>query len=195
MFAGRWMIPLLATSLLIGATAARAQEDIPALLQRAERAAAAEDWTTAFTALEAASLEVFARMPLTVRNVTFVTAEPKGYGAYEPRPDSVFRPGEPLLVYLEPLGYAFERAEDGTLSYGFAADVAILSADGRVLGGQRDFGKWQFRTRSPATASFVSLRLDLEGLPAGDYQLAVRIRDAGSDETAEAMLPFTVRGE
>ncbi len=185
---------VLAGALATAAVATRAGEDVTALLERARQAIAADDWQAAFAALEPAYLEAFARMPLTIRNATFVTEEPASFGSYEPRPDSVFRPGEPLLVYLEPLGYAFRNADDGTVVYGFAADVAVLSADGQVLGGQRDFGNWEFRARTPNTASFVFLRLELEGLPAGDYQLAVRVRDGGSDEADEVILPFTIAG-
>ncbi len=186
---------LLAGALALAAMPARAgEEEVAALLERAGKAVAAGDWREAFAALEPAYLETFARMPLAIRKATFVAEEPASFGSYEPRPDHTFRPGEPLLVYLEPVGYAFRDAGDGTVVYGFAADVAILSADGEVLGGQRDFGRWEFRARTPNTASFVFLRLELEGLPVGDYRLAVRVRDAGSDEADEVLLPFTVAG-
>ncbi len=189
--------PILAVAALAawtwGMAPVRAEEDIGTLLERARAAVAAADWGAAFEALEPAYLAVFEKMPLAVRHATFVAAEPESYGSYEPRGSDAFAPGEPLLVYLEPVGYDFRRREDGTFVYGFAADVAILDADGRLLGGQRDFGRWRFHSRRPNAAAFLSLRLEVGGLPEGRYRLAIRVRDGISQDSAEVVLPFEVQ--
>jgi hypothetical protein len=51
-----------------------------------------------------AFLKAWEETPLTQKKVVFVTSKPNAYGAFEERPNNVFKPNEPLHTYAEPVG-------------------------------------------------------------------------------------------
>ena len=73
---------------------------------------------------------------------TFVSSESGGYGIYEDRKSNVFKPGETILLYVEPLGYTYGTVtdEDGNTLYtiNFTLDFIISDKNENVLGGQED---------------------------------------------------------
>ncbi|HZC48131.1 MAG TPA: hypothetical protein VE244_03615 [Nitrososphaeraceae archaeon] len=73
---------------------------------------------------------------------TFVSSESGGYGIYEDRKSNVFKPGETILLYVEPLGYTYGTVtdEDSNTLYtmNFTLDFIISNKNGNILGGQED---------------------------------------------------------
>lgn len=161
---------------------------------------AAVEQRTAGANLEALMLvydalaEIWADIPLTLDYVELVAEPPRGYAAFVPRADAVFAPGEPIRVYLEPIGYGFRPTGPDALEVHLSADYLLLNADGQVLAGQRGFGEFVFALDQPAYELYVSLDFRFTGAPDGDYLLQAELVDRVSGDRAPFDIPFTIRG-
>lgn len=58
----------------------------------------------------AAYMDAWDAAPLSVRKAVFVDDAALGYGLYVERESNAFDAGEPLVVYLEPVGYGYGSA-------------------------------------------------------------------------------------
>src|SRR5438105_1187781 len=92
-----------------------------------------------FNKREAALLEAWEKMPLGVRRALFENQRAEGFGQYEERSSNVFKPGEKLIAYVEPVGYGFKEVGPGSFEFGFNVDFLIKSPDGKMLAGQENF--------------------------------------------------------
>jgi hypothetical protein len=162
----------------------------------AEQAAEAESLLSAgkpAEALAAADKAVDAfwtASPLQLRQALFA-AKVDGFANYEPRADQPFHVGDELLVYLEPLGYAFTADGDGFKS-ALAADIEIRTPGGITLAKSQDFSRLEWSGRSRLHEVHATLRFPLPSLKAGTYELRLTLRDQGSDKSTTATLPFSV---
>lgn len=145
----------------------------------------------AVDAAEAAVFAVWDKTPLAFRTALFVT-DATSFGIYTPRPDSVFKQGEQLLVYAEPVGYGYKDNGDGTYGFGVNIDLAVKDKAGAVVAEQADFASAILASRARNREFIVSITLDLSGAPAGDYVLEYTARDIASEETGLISLPFTI---
>ena len=68
---------------------------------------------------EAAVVEAWQKTPLTFRHAVFVSGRPKGFGQFVERKSNVFKPGEKLVAYVEPVGYGWKDIGDGHVEFGF----------------------------------------------------------------------------
>lgn len=130
--------------------------------------------------------------PLTVRRAVFVSEAPQGFGVYKERPGSTFKPGEPLIVYAEPVGYAWKDNGDGTYVFGFNVDLILKSSTGEIVGGQENFQKLELTSKARNREFMLTLTLDVNNAPPGDYVVEYRIHDINSDKVGTMSLPFTV---
>src|SRR6266436_9931878 len=73
----------------------------------------------------AALLDAWEKTPLTVRRALFVADHPHGFGLYQERASNVFKPGEALVTYAEPIGFGAKDAGNGLVEFGFAVDFLI----------------------------------------------------------------------
>ena len=144
--------------------------------------------------LGAAVVEAWDKTPLTVRRAIFVTQKASGYGIYEERPTRVFKPGEPLLVYAEPIGFGWKQADGGLYEIGFAIAFVIKTPTGTILGGNENFGRVAQRSHVRNLEFMLNLTLDLTGAPPDDYVLAYMLRDITGPKSATLELPFTIGG-
>lgn len=140
---------------------------------------------------EAAVVEAWERAPLAFRRTLFVT-EADGFGVYKERANAVFGSGEPLLIYAEPVGYAWKDNGDGTFSIGFNVDLLLKTTGGKIVAGQENFQKLVLVSRARNREFMLTLKLNLTGAPAGDYVVEYRTRDAFGDKSAIISLPFTI---
>lgn len=140
---------------------------------------------------EAAVIAAWEQTPLLFRRTIFVT-EANGYGAYKERADARFKPGEPLLVYSEPVGYAWKDNGDGTFSFGFDVDLLLKTSSGEIVGGQENFQQLVLTSRAKNREFMLTLTLTLTGAPAGDYVVEYRTRDAFGSKVGTISLPFTI---
>ena len=96
-----------------------------------------------------------------------------------------------LTLYVEPVGYTI-REEGGEYSFSLTADFTLVGGEGQILGGQRDFGRWEMSGRRPVTEFMMYFTFDFEGLPAGTYTIETLIKDSFSDRTLELSTPVAI---
>jgi Tfp pilus assembly protein PilF len=142
-------------------------------------------------AQEKATAAVWERLPFSTRHAMFVTRKANAYGDYDARPSNVFAPGEKLLSYMEPVGYAY-AAEGNGLRFGVSIDFEILSKDGKVLTGQKDILKQEFASHDRNREFFFNGTMSMDGAPPGDYVLAYILHDLGSARTTRVEQPFKI---
>src|SRR5450631_2527342 len=99
---------------------------------------AAPDLAT-INALQDAVAEAWQKMPMTQRRAIFVSASPDSYGAFDERKSNIFKVGEKLITYVEPVGYTWTANQDGTYNYGVTADFVVKRPDGKIIAGQEKF--------------------------------------------------------
>jgi tetratricopeptide (TPR) repeat protein len=143
-------------------------------------------------AQENAVAAVWERVPFAARHAVFVTRKADAYGDYAPRPSNVFAPGEKLLSYMEPVGYAWAPQGEG-FRFGVSVDFEIVGKDGAILGGQKGILKQEFASRYRNREFFLTSTMGVDGAPAGEYVLAYTLHDLGSGRTTRVEQPFTIK--
>jgi hypothetical protein len=131
--------------------------------------------------------------PLALRKAVFVAEPPRGYGIYNERSGNVFKPGEPLVAYVEPVGVGWEKRDGGVFHSLLTVDFEIRSPAGEILTGKRDFGRFEFTSREQNTEMMTHLTLNLSGAPAGKYVFGVIYHDKTTGKSASVDLPFEIR--
>jgi len=144
-----------------------------------------------FDALQSAVTDAWENMPLTARHVMFVAKTPENYGAWVERPTNVFKVGEKLITYAEPIGYTWKPRGD-TYDFGLTTDFAVKSADGKILGGQEKFFKVEKSSHAKMQELMLTMTMSLDGITAGKYVLEYTLHDNGSDKTTTFDQPFTI---
>ena len=130
--------------------------------------------------------------PLQFRAVLFADAV-AAFGKYEPRPNAIFRAGESVTVYLEPIGYAFVSA-GGFHRVAFATGIEIRTPGGLILGATEDFGELIWSGRAKSREVHAAISVTLPQIKPGDYELLLTLTDQASKKTATVTLPFTIAG-
>lgn len=121
----------------------------------------------------------------------FTDSESSGYGEYVPRSSSTFAPGEPIMVYAEPVGYAFS-AENEVYSFQLSADYKLLNPSGQILSEEDGFAEFAGSGRSRKRELYAGLSFQFEVLPAGTYMLQLTINDTLGGTFAAMALPLTI---
>ena len=160
--------------------------------QKAE-AIMASDPLAALESLDQAVDQVWSASPLLMRKALFVNSA-SGYGIYDERENAVFKVGEPLLVYGEPVGFAYGKNGLGGLEISLVVDFVLVGEDGAELISRDDFAAFVLPVRYRNREFQITLTLNLTGLPAGKYVGKFKLRDKYSDKTNMFELPFEVAG-
>jgi hypothetical protein len=142
-------------------------------------------------ALQKAVTDAWEKMPLTQRRAIFVVESPPLYGAYVERPSNVFKPGEKLVTYVEPVGYTW-TSNGEMYDFGVSVDFTVKTAEGKILGGQEKFGNFVKTSRAKVQEFMVVLTVSLDGAPPGKYVLEYKLHDNGSDKVSSFSQPFTI---
>jgi hypothetical protein len=139
-------------------------------------------------------------------NTTFSTfVEPfsaAGYGVYEER-SNVFTPGETIVLYVEPVGFAHEQVIDeeggsnnnSTLYLmNMTADYEIAAANGTELQLIEDVQVGSITSHRPNTEMFLTLTLapEVQPFPVGNYVITYSVTDEVSGESFELEKEITV---
>jgi len=175
---------------------ARAAERTQAGEARAAVSRAAESVTAgqpaaAVEALREAILAVWSAAPFGLTRIETTIEAADGFRAYTPRAPGPYTAGEPLHLYIEPIGLTYQ-VTNGTYEMGLKADFLLMDTQGAILGGQRDFADVPFRMHATPTDVFMTMSLGTEGLPPNDYILQVTVYDALGDGSVTKEIPFTV---
>jgi hypothetical protein len=139
-------------------------------------------------------------------NATFSTfVEPfsaAGYGVYEER-SNIFVPGETIVLYVEPVGFAHEQVIDekgggnnNTMLYlmNITADYEIAAANGTELQLIEDVQVGSITSHRPNTEMFLTLTLapEVQPLPIGSYVITYSVTDEVSGESFQLEKEITV---
>lgn len=185
----RFLAAPLAGLLITGAAWAGEAQDIAG---RAESEAASGKHVEAIASMREAMLAVWDKAPLTFVQSFPVSKRATGFGVYEKRPDGPYKNDEPLLIYVEPVGYGWKK--DGDIyNSEIAADFAVRDAAGKVLGGQKDFGNFKLSSHARNSEYYVNLRYNFTGLAAGSYVIVTTFRDIVSGKSASFETNFEVQ--
>lgn len=166
--------------------------DIAAQLKRAQEAAAAGRSTEALDALDEAAVQVWERMPLTIRRATFVAEEPQGYGVFNPRDSSTFQAGQPLLVYVELNGQGWRRSGD-LFRTDIVLDFELRTKDGQALVAQQAFNTIATASRRRNREFFIYVTYSFSGVEPGDYVVRTTVRDRAGNKQTSFDMSFTVK--
>jgi hypothetical protein len=144
-------------------------------------------------ALQDAVANAWQNMPLTQRKIAFVTADPTSYGSYDERPSNVFKLGEKIITYVEPIGFTWVKNSDSTFSYGLSADMFIKTFDGKILGGQEKVVDLVKNSHVRNQELMLVLSLSLNDADPGDYVIEYTLHDAQSNKTSKFSKNLTLQ--
>lgn len=188
----KFNVVIIALGLLAALAGEARAEDVVALAQRAKQQAAAGQNMAALETLREAYYEISDKMPLGFRKSAFVAEKAAGFGMMKPRADNVFKPGEVILIYLEPVGFGWRKA-DGVYNSVLTADFEIQTPDGKVLAGQKKFGRFALSSQDRNTEYMVHLTYNFTGLPDGEFIVNTVFHDEVSGKNATQNMKFVIR--
>ncbi|MER8374646.1 hypothetical protein [Mesorhizobium sp. M1406] len=152
----------------------------------AEKLLQSGDGAGALDKFRGAEEALWQAMPLAVQNVKQVDSA-SGFGIYSERANRIYKPGEKIVLYMEPVGYGYGSDGLGNSMIALSVDITVVSAAGETLGTSEKVGRVQVASRSHNRELFFKLDLSLDGLPPGKYRCDFLMHDENSNKTA----PFT----
>ncbi|ODS00447.1 hypothetical protein AUC69_00845 [Methyloceanibacter superfactus] len=171
--------------------AARAGE-LTDLAKQAESDAKAGKHLEAYDTIRKAALTEWEAAPLLFRKSLFVAGDPGGFGIYDPRADNVFKKGEKLVIYVEPVGFTWQP-KDGLNNALLVADLIVKDGEGTVVAQQEGFGTFTFKSHEKNMEVMSVLTIDFSGAPAGKYIAELKFNDKLGDKSASFELPFEIK--
>ena len=141
---------------------------------------------------DAAVVEAWNATPLTVRRAIFVEPRPEGFGQYAERSNNIFKKGDTLITYAEPVGYGWKDLGGGVYQFGFKVDFLVKTPDGKVIGGHENFADLTKKSRARNREFNVLLDLSLGNTEPGDYVVEYKLHDVVNDKTYTVSQPFKI---
>lgn len=175
-----------------GAAPAAKAQSVSELAKRAKAQARSGKDLAAYNTMRKATLKIWNAGPLLFREALFVKTAPEGYGIYDPRPDNVFKPGEKLFIYVEPVGFTW-KLKNGLNRAKLVSDLVLKDADGTVLGEQEGFGTFKFDSRDENMEVMTALTIDFTEAPEGKYVAELKFSDKLGKKSASFELPFEIK--
>ena len=119
---------------------------------------------------------------------TFVSSDPLGFGVYDKKISNSFRPGEDLILYIEPTGFEYGTVSDEgnkTLyTIEFSADFAISDIEGNVLTEQLGLPVSEIITHHQNKEVFIPFTItQTTPFPPGNYFINYTIHDINSGKS------------
>lgn len=130
-----------------------------------------------FQAAEAKYVEAWNVLPLTQRSVKFITEKAQGFGGYTERTSAVFKPGEPIVTYFEPIGFKAEPVAEGKFAVNMTLDFRLTDTAGAVLFEKPAMLTFDRQFQSVPHDVELDVNLQLDGAPAGKYLLVWILTD------------------
>lgn len=141
---------------------------------------------------EAAAKTAWEQLPLTERKVTFVKASSTGYGMYDARDNNIFKPGEPIISYVEPVGFGWKPIDGAKYEIGFVIDLALKTEDGTLVSDQKGFMQVKQESHAQNQEYSIDMTLTLDNAPPGKYTVTYTIHDTASEEVSSFDQEFVV---
>lgn len=154
--------------------------------------AAHADPLEALNKAEVKAYEAWGKLPLTERVVTFITGPSQGYGMYQDKQSSIFKVGEKIITYVEPIGYGWKELPGDMYEMNFVSDLLFKTEAGEVVTDQKGFAKNILQSHNANTEFSMDFTLTLTGVPAGKYQLQYTIHDMSGDQTSVVEQDVTI---
>ncbi|MCC6493680.1 MAG: hypothetical protein IT424_11750 [Pirellulales bacterium] len=130
---------------------------------------------------------------LQIRNLAFVESV-DGFGAYVPRKEARFAPGQKATVYAEIDNFASNSAEDGYHA-SLGTSYQVLDKTGRRIDGKQ-FPDVEDACRNRRRDFHMQYQFALPTkIYPGPYDLEITITDHNSGKIAQATVPFEIAGE
>ena len=142
-------------------------------------------------ARQKAVVEAWEKTPLTMRRAIFVQQKAPMFGAYRERKSNVFKADEQIITYAEPVGYSWKPVEDG-FRFGVNIDFLVKSTDGKVLGGQENFLKFDQINHAQVQELNLNMALTLTGISPGTYVVIYTVHDVNNDQVASFSQNFEI---
>ena len=177
------LIVSISTAVYAGEIADKAAE--------AEKALQSNDGLGALTKFRDAEEALWKAMPLEVMNVKHITGA-TGFGIYDERPNHIYKSGEEIVLYMEPVGYGYGSDGLGNNQIALYVDLTVLSAAGEKLGTFEKLGRIQLASRSHNREMFFKLNVSLDGVPPGKYRADFLMHDENSQKTAPFSTDFEI---
>ena len=114
---------------------------------------------------------------------SLVAENATGYGVYNPRANDQFKKGAPILIYCEPVGFAFGSPGAGLYSVNFIVDLQVLDASGNQLADAPNATEYNMTSRHQNREVQANITYSLDGLPPGQYTLVTTLRDKNSPKS------------
>ncbi|MBU2469682.1 MAG: hypothetical protein KKC78_13665 [Proteobacteria bacterium] len=170
------------------------------LLEQARQSLAQGKQEQALGLLEGAAQALWRRLPLKLAQATLVIEPAKGYGIYQARDSNVYlvaspeRPvfpgkGQPMYIYLEPMGYEAKSLPGGRFGISLAMDVELFDVHGKSLFSRKDFMRTQTTSHHFNREFFLNVTVNLKGAPPGVYKLRLTLKDLVGKQETVATLP------
>ena len=111
----------------------------------------------------------------------------RGYGVYVTHPP-VFKPGETIVLYVEPIGYGFKPVIDeqgNTLNQmNLTADITIAGSNGTELASFHDIPVGLLTSHNKNTEMYLTLKvIQSSPFPVGDYKIIYTVKDGSTGKS------------
>jgi len=128
-----------------------------------------------------------------------------GYGVYQEHKSNLFKPGEPIVLYVEPVGFTHLPINGGggnglnnnTKLYLIKMTAAIVLSDkqGNILLGKENIPLLNVISHNKNTELFMNLRVTQSTpFPAGEYVITYTITDVPSGKTFKIVKDIVIAG-
>jgi hypothetical protein len=119
-----------------------------------------------------------------------------GYGVYVTHP-FVYKPGESIVLYIEPVGYGFKQVVDqqgnALNQINLTANMIISGSNGTQLTAIKDLPALSINSHNKNTEMFMTLKVDQQHpFPVGDYKITYIINDGSSGKSFQIVKPVKV---
>jgi hypothetical protein len=176
---------------VVAAIASARAGEIADKAAKAEQLETQGDYIGAISALDDAVEILWRKSPLQFRKVLFVDSA-EGYGVYAERDSDVFKKDEPLLVYAEPIGFAYGKNALGITEITLPVDFELQDEKGKTIYQKDDFVTVSLPVRYHNREFNMTITVRLSGLSIGKYVAKFHVRDKYSNKSGDFSLPFSV---
>jgi hypothetical protein len=122
------------------------------------------------------------------------------YGIYEEHKSNVFKPGEPIILYVEPVGFThmpINGVSNNTKLYliNMTAGIVLSDKQGNILFGRENIPLLGVMSHHKNTELFANLRVTQSSpFPAGDYVITYTVTDVPSGKSFKIVKDIAIAG-
>jgi hypothetical protein len=128
---------------------------------------------------------------------TFVTST-EGYRIYQEHKSNIFKPGEDIILYVEPVGFSHVPVNiNNTKLYliNLTASIILLDTQGNILFGRENIPILNIVSHTQNTEMFARLRVGQSSpFPPGGYVISYTLTDVPSGKSFKIVKNITVTG-